>query len=71
MKVLFATAEFAPVASVGGLAAAAAGLVQELRRRGTAIDVVMPMGNLAREFFESISDFGLVRRSPDQRAQCP
>ena len=42
MKVLFATAEFAPVASVGGLAAAAAGLVQELRRRGTAIDVVMP-----------------------------
>lgn len=42
MKVLFATAEFAPVASVGGLAAAAAGLVHELRRQGMAVDVVMP-----------------------------
>ena len=39
---LFATAEFAPVASVGGLAAAAAGLVAELRRQGVTVDVVMP-----------------------------
>ena len=42
MHVLFATAEFAPVASVGGLAAAAAGLVAELRRQGVTVDVVMP-----------------------------
>ena len=42
VHVLFATAEFAPVASVGGLAAAAAGLVGELRRQGVTVDVVMP-----------------------------
>lgn len=42
VHVLFATAEFAPVASVGGLAAAAAGLVHELRRQGVTVDVVMP-----------------------------
>jgi starch synthase len=42
VHVLFATAEFAPVASVGGLAAAAAGLVAELRRQGVTVDVVMP-----------------------------
>lgn len=45
MKVLFATAELAPVATVGGLAQAASGLVTELRRDDTGdmeIDVVMP-----------------------------
>lgn len=42
VHVLFATAEFTPVASVGGLAAAAAGLVHELRRQGVSVDVVMP-----------------------------
>lgn len=47
MKVLFATAEFAPLARVGGLAAAAAGYVAELRKprwvdRGVDVDVVMP-----------------------------
>jgi starch synthase len=42
MRVLFATAELSPVASVGGLAAAAAGLTAELRRRGVDVDVVMP-----------------------------
>ncbi|HSB84875.1 MAG TPA: glycogen/starch synthase [Ilumatobacteraceae bacterium] len=42
MKVLFATAEFAPLARVGGLAAAAAGLVAELRSRGVDVQVVLP-----------------------------
>jgi starch synthase len=42
MRVVFATAELAPVASVGGLAAAAAGLGSELRRRGVDVDLVMP-----------------------------
>lgn len=42
MKVLFAAAEFAPLARVGGLAAAAAGLVAELRRQGVEVQVVVP-----------------------------
>lgn len=42
MRVLFATAELAPVAVVGGLAQAAAGLTAELRRQGIDVDVVMP-----------------------------
>ena len=42
MRVLFATAELAPIAAVGGLAQAAAGLVGELRRQGVDVDVVMP-----------------------------
>jgi starch synthase len=39
---MFATAELSPVATVGGLAAAASGLTQELRRLGVSVDVVMP-----------------------------
>ena len=42
MKVLFASAEFAPLARVGGLAAAAAGLVAELRRHDVDVQVVLP-----------------------------
>ena len=42
VKVLFASAEFAPLARVGGLAAAAAGLVAELRRQGVEVQVVLP-----------------------------
>jgi len=42
MRVLFATAELSPVATVGGLAAAAAGLGAELRRAGIDLDLVMP-----------------------------
>lgn len=42
MRVTFATAEFAPLARVGGLAAAAAGFVGELRRQGADVDVVLP-----------------------------
>ncbi len=42
MKVLFASAEFAPLARVGGLAAAAAGLVAELRRQQVDVHVVVP-----------------------------
>lgn len=42
VKVLFASAEFAPLARVGGLAAAAAGLVAELRRQDVDVQVVIP-----------------------------
>lgn len=42
MKVLFATAELAPVARVGGLAEAASGLVRALRDRGVEVEVILP-----------------------------
>jgi len=42
MRVVFATAELSPVATVGGLAAAAAGLGVELRSLGVDVDLVMP-----------------------------
>lgn len=42
MRVVFATAELSPVATVGGLASAAAGLGAELRRAGVTVDLVMP-----------------------------
>lgn len=42
MRVVFATAELSPVASVGGLASAAAGLGAELRRQGVDVEFVMP-----------------------------
>lgn len=42
MRIVYATAELAPVASVGGLAAAAAGLTAELRRQGASVDVLLP-----------------------------
>lgn len=42
MRVLFATAELSPIATVGGLAAAAAGLSLELRRQGVDVEVVVP-----------------------------
>ena len=42
MRVVFATAELSPVATVGGLAAAAAGLGIELRALGVDVDLVMP-----------------------------
>jgi starch synthase len=42
MRVVFVTAELSPVATVGGLAAAAAGLGRELRQQGVDVDLVMP-----------------------------
>ena len=42
MKVLFATAELTPVVRVGGLAEAAAGLVNALRAAGIEVEVVLP-----------------------------
>lgn len=42
MRVLFATAELSPVAAVGGLASAAAGLVHELRAAGVEMLVALP-----------------------------
>lgn len=42
VKVLFATAELAPLVRVGGLAAAAAGLADELRRTGVDLEIVLP-----------------------------
>ncbi|MGA0298382.1 MAG: glycogen/starch synthase, partial [Ilumatobacteraceae bacterium] len=42
MRITFATAELAPLATVGGLAAAASGLVGALRRAGVEVDVLLP-----------------------------
>lgn len=42
MHVLFATAEVAPLVTVGGLAQASAGLVAELRRKGVDVTLVLP-----------------------------
>ena len=42
VRVLFATAELAPVATVGGLGIASAGLVRELRRQGLRVTLVLP-----------------------------
>ena len=42
MRVLFATAELSPIATVGGLAAAAAGLALELRRQGVDVELTVP-----------------------------
>jgi len=42
MRVVFATAELSPVATVGGLAAAAAGLGSELRSAGVDLELVLP-----------------------------
>lgn len=42
MRVLFATAELAPLVRVGGLAEAAAGLVHALRGLGVEVEVVLP-----------------------------
>ena len=42
MKVLFATSELSGVASVGGLAVAASGLVRALREAGVEVSLVMP-----------------------------
>ena len=42
MHILFATAELAPLVRVGGLAEAAGGLAQALRRAGVTVEVVVP-----------------------------
>jgi starch synthase len=53
MRVLFATAELAPLAKVGGLADACAGLVEALRSRGIEVDIVLPdYGDLVFDSYE-------------------
>jgi starch synthase len=42
MHIAFATAELSPIATVGGLAAAAAGLTRELRSLGHRVDLLLP-----------------------------
>lgn len=42
VRITFATAELAPLATVGGLAAAASGLISALRRAGVEVDVLLP-----------------------------
>ncbi len=65
MHVLFATSELAPVASVGGLAVAAAGLVRALRDLGVEVTVVLPdYGGAALEE----TDRGRPRRAPMGRS---
>jgi starch synthase len=40
--VMFASAEYLPLTKVGGLGVAVAGLVDELRRQGVSVDVIVP-----------------------------
>jgi starch synthase len=42
VRILFATAELAPLVKVGGLADASAGLVGALRAKGVEVDIVLP-----------------------------
>jgi starch synthase len=56
MRVVFVTAELSPVATVGGLASAAAGLTAELRRQGVDVDVVMPDYGAIELHGETVSD---------------
>lgn len=42
MRILFATAELAPLVSVGGLAEASTGLVRALRAKGIDVELVIP-----------------------------
>jgi starch synthase len=42
VRIMFATAELAPVVRVGGLAEASAGLVRALRGAGQSVDVLLP-----------------------------
>lgn len=42
VRILFATAELAPLVKVGGLADASAGLVGALRAKGIEVDIVLP-----------------------------
>ena len=43
MNILMVSAEYAPLAKVGGLADAVAGLAQALARRGHDVRVVLPL----------------------------
>ena len=64
MRVVFASAEVSPVATVGGLAFAVAGLAAELRRMGVDVELVMPdYGDtgLIDETSSTISSFRCVR----------
>jgi starch synthase len=56
MRVLFASAELAPLVTVGGLAEAASGLVRALRSAGVEVDVVIP------DYFDTELD-GVSERS--------
>jgi starch synthase len=48
VRILFATAELSPIARVGGLAEASAGLVRALRNAGIEVEVLVPdYGNIA------------------------
>lgn len=50
MRIAFATAELTPIATVGGLAAAAAGLVRAVREQGHSVDLLVPdYGGIALE----------------------
>ena len=54
VRILFATAELAPLVKVGGLADASAGLVEALRGRGVEVDIVLPdYGEVPLELGES------------------
>jgi starch synthase len=69
MKVLFATAELSPLVRVGGLAAAAAGLADELRRQGVDLEIALPdYAGLALEG-EEVVDLDVVEWARPARAR--
>ena len=65
MRVLFATAELVPLAKVGGLAEASAGLVRGLRDLGVDVDVVMP------DYGDVVAGPGITTITPPSRIDAP
>jgi starch synthase len=56
MRILFGTAEFAPLARSGGLGDAIAGLAQALVRQGAAVTVVLPRYRKVFDLGEALAD---------------
>ena len=69
MKVLFASAEFGRLARVGGLAAAAAGLVAELRQHDIDVQVVLPDYSATRLQHESVLELDVPEWAGPARAR--
>ena len=69
MKVLFATAEAAPLAKVGGLADVAGGLPGALRSRSLDVRVIMPLYSLVDSAAHGLADTGVVFEARAEQRQ--
>jgi starch synthase len=69
VKVLFASAEFGRLARVGGLAAAAAGLVAELRQHDIDVQVVLPDYSATRLQHEKVIELDVPEWAGPARAR--